>query len=268
MDLILRSLIANPDFYDDRLGVVFSAPPPATLRNLICKIQQDLKTVASRTFPVTVALCNKTFPLMYGSDIWLAPPTYLHMTALEITHTQTPDVVERLLNELRDAIPELTDFTFQHRARVIKPMLSYDAAAIALSFVPAAGEGLPDDTGRKVEDDGYTFNHFRRDLYDISVSAGVRPASRYVVPTAHITIGRFVTNEDFETEGEFDLSKMKKWIEKIEEINAWLEGDYWPGGVKFKDGGEWIIGQETGLDCRYRCVYYGGGDMARLGRGF
>lgn len=188
------------------------------------------------------------------------------MTTLEVTHTQTPEVVADLLHGLRDTIPKLTDYTFDHRARIIKPMLSYDGAALALSFVPAAGEGLVD--GRTEEDDLYTFNHLRKDLYDISSRAGVRPKSRYVVPTAHLTIGRFITNEDFETQGRTDPAKMKIWIDKIEEINSWLERDYWPEGKKSKEGGGWILGQENGLDCRFGSVYYGGGDLVRLGRGF
>ena len=51
---------------------------------------------------------------------------------------------------------------------------------------------------------------------------GVKIASRYVTPSAHLTIGRFITKRDFETEdGQVDHSKVKRFIETIDEINEW-----------------------------------------------
>ena len=192
------------------------------------------------------------------------------MTALEITHSVTSDKILALVSTLRPKIPEITDYTYSHRSRLIKPMLSYDTAAIALSFLPAAGEELTG--GRTVEEDGYTYHHLRRDLYETCSSTGVKVASRYTVPSAHLTIARFVTQDDIMkggAQGTIESAKIKKLVEKLEEINAWLEKEYWPSeSQSIKEGGEWVVGEEKGFDCRKGTLWYGGGETVRLGKGF
>jgi len=64
---------------------------------------------------------------------------------------------------------------------------------------------------------------------------------------------------------------MKCWLNGIEEINAWLESEFWPVDGQtgpIKTGGEWIVGQEKGLDLRKGRLWYGGGETVRLGKGF
>ena len=185
-------------------------------------------------------------------------------------------------------------------------MLSYDSSAIALSFVPAAGEARPpsrsgfppesddpDPTETETrQDDAFTYHHLRRSLYELSTSGGVEVASRYTVPSAHLTIARFVSQEDISTSPQessddsgpgqldghgakaviVDTKKVSKLVEEIEDINAWLVEEYWPRegqqGERIKEGGEWIVGEEKGLDCRKGTLWYGGGNTVRLGRGF
>lgn len=48
VDPILRSLAADPDFPDTRLGFVFSAKPPVAIRNLVTSIQQAIGQIATR----------------------------------------------------------------------------------------------------------------------------------------------------------------------------------------------------------------------------
>lgn len=110
------------------------------------------------------------------------PQECLHITALEITHSKKAEEIEHILAPIRDKIPTLTDFTFDHRVRLIKPMIGFDASALALSFVPAAGE--PSGLGRTREDDAYTYHHLRRDLYSFCEDIGVNVDSRYVVPVS------------------------------------------------------------------------------------
>ena len=185
-------------------------------------------------------------------------------------------------------------------------MLSYDSSAIALSFVPAAGEarrpsrsGLASDIDilgpAEVEtrqDDAFTYHHLRRSLYELSASGGVQVASRYTVPSAHLTIARFVSQEDISISPQeraddtapdqldaagaggviLDRKRVEKLIERIESINTWLMEEYWPKesqqGECIKEGGEWIVGEEKGLDCRKGTLWYGGGETVRLGKGF
>lgn len=198
------------------------------------------------------------------------PIECLHMTALEIDFSRTAGEIEEIVNTMSGKIPEITDYPFNHRARLIKPILSYDTAAIALSFVPAAGESPPDE--RQKAADTYTYHHLRRDLYTLSKSMGVEVASRYVVPSAHLTIARFVTQNDISISEEDetpDPLKVQKLLDGIEMINAELQDRYWPkDDQQIKAGGEWIVGQEKGLECRKGTLWYGGGETVRLGKGF
>lgn len=133
-------------------------------------------------------------------------------------------------------------------------MLSYDGAAVALSFLPAAGENLPGgEEGRSKEDDSFTYHHLRRDLFNIAKETGVSIDSRYVVPSSHITIARFLTQSDHDSP-----EKMRGFVEKIEGLNKGLEGEEV----------QWIVGSEKGLDCREGTLWYGGGETVRIGRGF
>lgn len=192
------------------------------------------------------------------------PLERMHLTALEITHSLTDPEIHSIIATLGpQAISEMTDYTYSHRARLIKPMVSYDGAALALSFLPAAGEDLP-SYGRSSEDDRFTHHHLRRDLFNIAKATGVSIESRYVVPSSHVTLGRFLSQSDHDTP-----EKMKRFIELIEEVNIWLVDTFWPKEGKERNlNGEWIVGQEKGLDLREGTVWYGGGNTVRIGKGF
>jgi hypothetical protein len=197
------------------------------------------------------------------------PTESMHLTALEITHSLTDPEIHAIISRMGPAsIATMTDYTFSHRARLIKPILSYDGSALALSFLPAAGEGLPlsasSSSERSQEDDRFTYHHLRRDLFNIAKATGVSIDSRYVVPSSHITLGRFLTQDDHDSP-----EKMERFIKRIEEINAWLEEEYWPkSGRERREDGEWIVGQGRGLDFREGTLWYGGGNTVRIGKGF
>lgn len=196
------------------------------------------------------------------------PQDCLHLTALEMTHSKTAPEIQALVDAMRPSIPSVCDYTYDHRARLIKPSIGFDASALALSFVPASGEALA--SNRTAQDDAYTYHHLRRDLYSLCSSTGVAVDSRYVVPSSHLTIGRFINPADFENDGKYDASKMERFIKKIEEINGWLKEEFWPeeNEGKIKDGGEWIVGEEKGLNCRMGTLWYGRGEEVHLGKGF
>ncbi|KAL2221509.1 RNA ligase/cyclic nucleotide phosphodiesterase [Thermoascus aurantiacus ATCC 26904] len=248
----------DPTFVDPRHCVVFWARPPLHVRELIAMIQREIQTVAP--------------------SLWFMPPERLHMTTLELAHSLTEPEMEAIVSTTKQAgVSDIVDYLLTHRARLIKPLISYDASAMALSFVPAAGEG----TGgahphRSFEDDKYTYHHLRRDIYDKAAAAGIKVASRYTVPSAHLTIARFVTQDGFLREGAaeedqrcIDHNRVRELIDKIEEINRKLQAEYWPKeDSSIKLGGEWIVGQEKGLDFRKGRLWYGGGETIALGKGF
>ena len=195
------------------------------------------------------------------------PIDCLHMTVLEITHSKTEAEIQHIVDSMDGRIPEIADFTYDHRARLVKPMLSYDAAAIALSFLPAAGEGVPEV--KAADDDTYTYHHLRRDLYGLCTSAGVEVASRYVVPSSHLTIARFVTQRDISSEdgSGIDHRKIEGLVGKLEEINAELRSKYWSEGTLTGEG-SWVVGEEKGLVNRRGTIWYGDGHSHYEGKGF
>jgi hypothetical protein len=201
------------------------------------------------------------------------PLENLHLTVIELAHSLTRSEIDRMVSNLQTsgAADEIVNYTLHHRARLIKPLISYDASAMALSFLPAAGECTPDSDA-----DDYTYHHLRRDIYDKCVAGGVKPASRYSVPSAHLTIARFITQEGWLKEGEepgslpeVDYQLVKALREKIDTLNTALLKDYWPQrDGTIPAGGDWIVGREKGLDFRKGQVWYGGGQTVILGRGF
>ncbi|KAL9638854.1 MAG: hypothetical protein Q9164_001290 [Protoblastenia rupestris] len=62
-----------------------------------------------------------------------------------MAHSRTWPQIAECVDIMEPTIPEITNYTYSHRTRLVRPMLSYDSAAIALSFLPAAGEGLLQD---------------------------------------------------------------------------------------------------------------------------
>lgn len=150
----------------------------------------------------------------------------------------------------------MANYTFGHRTRLVKPMICYDATAMALSFLPA--------TGIPPENETYTYHHLRRDLFDRVAATGVQFNSRYAVPSAHITIARFITQDGFQYGSgpencRIDSGRVRALIEKIECINDRLKQGW---------HGEWVVGQERGLEFHKGQSWYGGGEAIVVGRGF
>lgn len=192
------------------------------------------------------------------------------MTTLEIRSEIDKDQIERLIGAVdSEKWQELANYTLGHRARLVKPIISYDTSAIALSFVPAAGEDDPDINHGN--DDGYTYHHLRRDLYDKVTTCGVTIAARYTVPSAHITIGRFVKPLKFPRENlespEVAGKKASQLVAEIEDLNAELRSKVWRRLGDHAQG-QWIVGQEKGLELMLGPTWYGQGERFVLGEGF
>ncbi|OKL60776.1 hypothetical protein UA08_04442 [Talaromyces atroroseus] len=233
----------DPGFVDDRFCLVFWGRPPRHIRDMIDNIQQELRSVVP--------------------DMWFMPLENLHITVLELIFSVSESEVERIVETLlqNGTAEKIANTTFDlpqcQRPRLVRPMISFDAAAMALSFVPAAGENQQQNAEEELEEGSsrgkFTYHHLRKDIYDKVVAAGIKPASRYAVPSAHLTIARFINQNGFLCDDgvTFDHAKVKRVIDKIEELNDRLQAQYWPktdaaGGIPH--GGDWTIGQEKGLD--------------------
>jgi hypothetical protein len=90
-------------------------------------------------------------------------------------------------------------------------------------------------------------------------------ASRYIVPSAHVTIARFINRDGFlinraESGEVIDPSQVKVLIDKIGRINEILASQYWPqADGSYPKEGEWVVGQDRGLVIRRGRLWYGGG---------
>ncbi|KAI1362703.1 RNA ligase/cyclic nucleotide phosphodiesterase [Xylaria arbuscula] len=221
----------EPGFKDTRHCMTFWGRPPIHILELAGVIQKKLKDVAP--------------------GIWLMPPHRMHITTLELAFCRTSQEIDDLKETVKPIIPSVASYTYQHRARLVKPMISYDLSAFAVSFLPAAGETevspapIPPDNAVVLEKgDSYSYHHLRRDMWNQAKAAGVTIESRYIVPSAHITLGRYLSHDDHATP-----EQRKKWVDAIDNINEWLEREVWEC-ANSEVIGEWIVGQEKGLDIR------------------
>lgn len=193
------------------------------------------------------------------------------MTTLEIRSSLTGPEIDEITSslEMTGSVAELANYTLTHRARLVKPVISYDTSAIALSFVPAAGE--EDNSVYSGKDDQFTYHHLRSDLYNIVTQSGCPIAARYTVPSAHITIARFIAPSGAK-KGEPDPpkefeKKASNLIAKIEDLNHELRSNVW-WRLGDPSQGEWVIGHEKGLELMKGRTWYGVGDSIVLGEGF
>ncbi|PLN76039.1 60S ribosomal protein L44 [Aspergillus taichungensis] len=202
IDEILSKLHSNDShdepFIDPRNNLNIYARPPQHIRDLVAEVQREIQQVAP--------------------TIWVTPQDGLHMTVLEMASGQTPSEIDSRFAHLERSgvLPELLDYPLQHRVRLVKPTVSYDDTAMALSFLPVAGT-----------DDGYTYHHLRRDMYGRVTNTGLPVKPRYIHPSAHITIARFVTQEGFQTGGVVDRNHVASLVDKVEQINRALREKYW-----------------------------------------
>jgi hypothetical protein len=195
------------------------------------------------------------------------PPENLHTTVLEVAHSLTEMEIEELVQILQASkdvtAAQIAEYSIAHKSRLLKPMVSFDASAMALSFVPAAGENSQDE-----DNDDYSYHHLRRDVFQMVRQTQLPVASRYIVPSAHVTIARFINNDDFLVQGtkgaELDRVRVKLLVDKIETINKKLESEFWPqADGTIPKGGEWIVGQQN-LVIRRGRLWYGGGETVNV----
>ncbi|KAJ5200431.1 RNA ligase/cyclic nucleotide phosphodiesterase [Penicillium cf. griseofulvum] len=227
LDEILKRLDGpekEDGFVDPRNCLVIWARPSPQVRDLICFIQNELKSISP--------------------SLWLMPPENLHITILEAAHSLTEEQIQELVQTLlssKDITPaDIAAYPRSRPTRLIKPMVSFDSAALALSFVPAAGECLEAESGS--DNEKYSYHHLRRDVFELVRQTKVPVASRYIVPSAHLTIARFISQDGIMVRGSdgaetVDHSRVKLLVDKIGEINQKLEDEYWPKHGAIKEGG-------------------------------
>ncbi|KAK9464424.1 RNA ligase/cyclic nucleotide phosphodiesterase [Lipomyces arxii] len=226
VDPILRGLVVDhqPRDFDPRNCITMWSRPTKQVIDVIQHVQEMLREVEP--------------------DLWLMPPQNLHLTALEILHSVPDTQLDFLQQTLQQLRPHLDSLLAPRPAPVlVKPILSYDQHALALSF-------LPEDQPIGDSGDWYSYHHYRSDIFKIvQQRAGVEVGSRYQVPSAHVTIARFIKPLE---------ADMEDFIAKLEEASKWLET---VGSKSVR----WCVNDERGTELRYGKIWYGTGPCERIG---
>ena len=177
----------------------------------------------------------------------------MHTTVLEVTHSEPLSYVLSLAKQLALIIPELIYLPITtHGCRLVKPLITFDAAGVALSFVPQS-QILSKGRDHSIP----TIHHLRGTLWQRMTNTGVAIQSRYRVPTAHITLARFVSGGTTnvttlspavdEQYFECSMETVRMFMDTIEQLNEVLENDMTV----------WEVNDE--LVCRVGDLWYGGG---------
>ncbi|TGZ82199.1 hypothetical protein EX30DRAFT_218179 [Ascodesmis nigricans] len=273
-DTILHGLITTkaPDL---RNCLVLWARPPPHIISLISEIQSRLsrfihdsdfdciKSHWNNTSSDEVKLsrpCQGAFytprPIEIAggtgeSGVWWMPPTHLHMTVLEALHSVTTEEVNTAISKLPHGVNDLQEITdslvngARQKVLLTSPRVGFDGSALAVGFIPVYEEDLGKGEGEKTK--WYSYHHLRRDAWDEANKKGLNVQSRYVVPSAHVTIMRYVSEDVKFVDG------LERWMKGIEEVNEWLERE--------GDGVKWdITGDPKGLVWRKGQLWYGGGE--------
>ena len=184
--------------------------------------------------------------------LWLAPASNMHMTLLELVVAKTKMDVEEAIQKLGSGVIErLVGYPRAHPTRLVRPRLNIDLGGLALSFVPEArgNEGVAAVAP-------YTYLHMRRDLYALAGEAGITPQARYAVPSAHITLARFVSEEDFTAPAQHEKEKVAAG-EKVAEFVSLVDAINEELGASDL---AWTVG-EAGVELRRGRTWYGGGNV-------
>ncbi|KAJ5933533.1 hypothetical protein N7454_005862 [Penicillium verhagenii] len=228
-------------YEDPRNNASLLARPPNHICELIKDIQDEIVSAA-------------------GPCLWLAPRDYLHMTTSELICAKTRTEVDEAMEIFQQKLPleDIVSYTLTHSPKLIRPIISYDSTAIALSFLPAAEAK-----------DWYTYHHLRRDLWDIMSESGCQLGARYNVPSAHVTIARFAMPPGADRTKELNDLCMRAsgLVEKIEDINQELQSGDWKR-FGHPSRGTWVVGEEKGMQLNQGRSWYGKGDVVLTGRGF
>ncbi|TRM60735.1 RNA ligase/cyclic nucleotide phosphodiesterase [Schizophyllum amplum] len=207
----------QPDI-DIRHCLTLIALPPQSVIALAEDIQNRLKAVSP--------------------NIWLVPARNLHITLLELVSGKTEADVDAVIQQLGCVSDALVAYPRAHPARLVRPRLNFDFGGLALSFVPDELQDVREGDIASTQ----TYHHLRRDLYALSLSVGVLPQSRYTLPSAHITIARFISDNDFVRSEH--LSRLLRASTASWETSSlgWMVGE---AGVELRKGRTWYGGGEA-----------------------
>ncbi|KLO86271.1 uncharacterized protein FFB20_05441 [Fusarium fujikuroi] len=237
VDEILVNTLKNPKYQDPRNCLCIWARPSFQVKDIALQCQLMLKRLSP--------------------NLWLTPQDCLHMTVIVVALSITPkELVDKTI-KFKPCLKKLASIFHGQQIRLVKPKLSFNEGGVALSFVPAADEETQDIRTKTTD---YTYLHLRRDIFALCSEKGVDAETQKGATACHITLARFITQEDHNRNGNPSQEAMASWVTRIEEINEMLAQKYWPheGSVP-PESGSWVIDGRRSLDIRAGTIWYGGG---------
>lgn len=128
--------------------------------------------------------------------------------------------------------------------RLIRPALTFDAAGLAVTFVP--------DYNRSgnTSDQPMTYHHLRNELHKLALSSNIHIDTCYAAATAHIAIARFVKEPFGLASPKDSTAKGAKILKLVEKINDELERTVWPDLF-------WNLAEEQGLELQMGYLKFG-----------
>ena len=212
VDPLLAAMEAAGDYsLDSRHNLALVARPPQHVKALVTELQQQLHTLA-------------------GDALWLSPPHYLHITVYEVSHSRTTEQLQPLVAAIRSHGSQLFDALPLDRVKFDSPLVNYDTAAVALTFLP-------------VDVDGCDITVLRAELGRRVAALGIEWDGRYVPSSAHITIGRFIRPQ-------LQCATMDQWLGQMDKLRERCK--QWQG--------EWCLAHGP-LQVMTGKSWYGGGDV-------
>lgn len=259
VDSILASILTDPTFTDPRNNLCIWVRPTKAILAMVARTQEELRAIEPGQIPIN------GFPgLVQGGpfvaqdrtladlaiEVWLTPQSALHMTLLEIVHSETEENVNDKAQKLRPTFPYIIDHGINAHVELGNPQLNYDEGTVSITFVP--------NDARKP-----TYLHLRRDLAKLCKKGGVEVRSRYFTTSSHMTLARFTNAHQLADERDRET-----WIQKIESLNRWLSDEY--GRVQTQcttSAWKWVVGSESGIKIRKGRLWYGGGETITVQSG-
>ena len=209
--LLAAKVQSNDDTLDQRHNLALVARPPQHIIALITALQQQLHTLA-------------------GDALWLPPPSYLHLTVFEVTHSRTSEQLQPLVRAVRSHGSRLFDALPVDRVKLDSPLLNCDNAAVALTFLP-------------VDVDGNDITTLRAEVSRRMSALGLKLDGRYVLSSAHVTIGKFIKPQ-------LQHATMEQWLARLEQLREECKG--WQGEWCLADGPLQVMTDKS---------WYGGGTV-------
>ena len=186
--LLSHILSSHSDFsLDARHNLSFITRPSPRITSLILHLQQQLRTLA-------------------GDSLWYPPPSHLHLTVYEVTHSLTSAQLAPTLALLR-AHPDVFDLPRMPTVTLDSPLVNFDTSAIALTFLPSSS---PSSTTSPSS--SYTLHHLRHDVCTSLTRIGVPWQGRYIAPSAHATIARLISTDAVDKIG------VEQWVGGLERL--------------------------------------------------